>query len=321
MITYRGEDEAVTGIVMMLLGSNSRDVIYAVKDRVAEIQASLPPGVVIETIYDRADFVERTLTTVMTNLVEGALVVFIVLVIFLGSIRGALVCVVGIPASMTIALFGMHWAGVTGDLMSLGAIDFGFLVDGPIVVLEALLATYIGKQLTPASARGLHRTDPARDPPGRLRGRDHHARVRPAARPRGRRGPHVPADGDDHGLRAARRARLLGAVPAGAAGHLRAAAQEGRRPLAGPIGRLYGRAVPGALRLRWPLIFAPPPRWWSRAGLQEQGRQLRAAHRRGRHRRHDPPRPLDQPRGGQAPRPARRRRPCSVPRGRSRPWR
>ena len=97
VITHNGEDEAVTGVIMMLLGSNSRDVIYAVKDRVAEIQASLPPGVIIETIYDRADFVERTLSTVMTNLVEGALVVFIVLVIFLGSIRGALVCVVGIP--------------------------------------------------------------------------------------------------------------------------------------------------------------------------------------------------------------------------------
>ncbi len=150
MITYRGEDEAVTGIVMMLLGSNSRDVIYAVKDRVAEIQRTLPPGVVIETVYDRADFVERTLSTVMTNLVEGALVVFLVLIVFLGSVRGALVCVVGIPASMTIALFGMHYAGVTGDLMSLGAIDFGFLVDGPIVVLEALLAGFIGKKLSPA---------------------------------------------------------------------------------------------------------------------------------------------------------------------------
>ena len=150
MITYRGEDEAVTGIVMMLLGANSRDVIYAVKDRVAEIQRALPPGVVIETVYDRADFVERTLATVMTNLVEGALVVLVVLVALLGSVRGALVCVVGIPAAMTIALFGMHWADVTGDLMSLGAIDFGFLIDGPIVVLEALLAGFIGKRLAPA---------------------------------------------------------------------------------------------------------------------------------------------------------------------------
>jgi len=149
MITYNGEDEAVTGIVMMLLGSNSRDVIYAVKDRVAEIQADLPAGVVIETVYDRADFVERTLTTVMTNLVEGALVVFLVLVLFLGSVRGALVCVAGIPVAMTIALFGMHAAGITGDLMSLGAIDFGFLVDGPIVVIEVLLASYLGQSLGP----------------------------------------------------------------------------------------------------------------------------------------------------------------------------
>jgi cobalt-zinc-cadmium resistance protein CzcA len=75
--------------------------------------------------------------------------VFLVLILLLGSVRGALVCVLGIPASMSIALFGMHWAGVAGDLMSLGAIDFGFLVDGPIVLLEALIAAYAGQQLTP----------------------------------------------------------------------------------------------------------------------------------------------------------------------------
>jgi cobalt-zinc-cadmium resistance protein CzcA len=148
VVTFNGEDEAVAGIIMMLLGSNSRDVIYAVKDRVAEIQADLPPGVVIEAVYDRANFVERTLNTVLKNLAEGALVVFIVLVLFLGTVRGALVCVLGIPASMSVALFGMHYTGIAGDLMSLGAIDFGFLVDGPIVVLEALVATYVGQQLT-----------------------------------------------------------------------------------------------------------------------------------------------------------------------------
>ncbi|MEZ4451610.1 MAG: CusA/CzcA family heavy metal efflux RND transporter [Nannocystaceae bacterium] len=147
VITHNGEDEAVTGVIMMLLGSNSRDVVYAVKDRIDEIQAGLPPGVVIEPIYDRADFVERTLKTVMTNLVEGAAVVTILLWILLGTVRGALVVVLGIPAAMSIALFGMHWQGITGDLMSLGAIDFGFLVDGPIVVLEALLAGFVGKQL------------------------------------------------------------------------------------------------------------------------------------------------------------------------------
>jgi cobalt-zinc-cadmium resistance protein CzcA len=257
VITLNGEDEAVTGIIMMLLGSNSRDVIYAVKDRVAEIQATLPPGVVIDTIYDRADFVERTLSTVMTNLVEGALVVFIVLVIMLGSIRGALVCVVGIPASMAIALFGMHWAGVTGDLMSLGAIDFGFLVDGPIVVLEALLATYIGKHLTPGGARALvHQHHPEGDPPGRLRGGDHHARLRAVARPRGRRGPDVPADGDDHGLRPARRADLLAVLLAGAAGRVRAAAQEGRRPLAAPDRPALRAHGPGRAALALALILA-----------------------------------------------------------------
>jgi cobalt-zinc-cadmium resistance protein CzcA len=148
VVTYQGEDEAVAGIIMMLLGSNSRDVIYDVKDRVAEIQKDLPPGVRIEPIYDRARFVEETLSTVVKNIVEGALVVFVVLVVLLGSVRGAIVCVIGIPAAMSIALFGMHWTSTTGDLMSLGAIDFGFLVDGPIVVLEAIIAAYVGKRMT-----------------------------------------------------------------------------------------------------------------------------------------------------------------------------
>ncbi|MBI5532206.1 MAG: efflux RND transporter permease subunit [Deltaproteobacteria bacterium] len=148
VITRDGEGEAVTGVVMMLLGANSRDVVHAVKRRVAEIQRELPPGVLIEPIYDRADFVGRTLTTVMTNLVEGALVVLVVLALFLGTFRGALAVVLGIPASMAIALFGMHAFDVTGDLMSLGAIDFGFLVDGPIVMLEAVMAAVAGTQLS-----------------------------------------------------------------------------------------------------------------------------------------------------------------------------
>jgi cobalt-zinc-cadmium resistance protein CzcA len=143
--TRDGEGEVVTGTVMMLLGSNSREVTKAVKARVAEVQSSLPPGVRIEAIYDRSDFVGRTLETVLKNLVEGAAVVLLVLAIFLGSLRGAVAVVLGIPASMAIALFGMHIFGVTGDLMSLGAIDFGFLVDGPIVVLEAVMAALAGR--------------------------------------------------------------------------------------------------------------------------------------------------------------------------------
>jgi cobalt-zinc-cadmium resistance protein CzcA len=257
VITLNGEDEAVTGIIMMLLGSNSRDVIYAVKDRVAEIQATLPPGVVIDTIYDRADFVERTLSTVMTNLVEGALVVFIVLVIMLGSIRGALVCVVGIPASMAIALFGMHWAGVTGDLMSLGAIDFGFLVDGPIVVLEALLATYIGKHLTPEE-----------------RAHSYINTIQKVIRPVAFAVAiimlvYVPLLGLEgvegrmfRPMATTMAFALLGALiyslfflPALLAVFVPPLKKDGARWLR-PIGRLYGRMVPGALRWRWPLILA-----------------------------------------------------------------
>ncbi|MBL8940615.1 MAG: efflux RND transporter permease subunit, partial [Archangium sp.] len=145
--TRDGEGEVVTGTVMMLLGANSREVTKAVKQRVAEVQQSLPPGVRIEAIYDRSDFVGRTLSTVLKNLLEGALVVLLVLAVFLGSLRGAVAVVLGIPASMAVALFGMHLFGVTGDLMSLGAIDFGFLVDGPIVVLEAVMAALAGRAL------------------------------------------------------------------------------------------------------------------------------------------------------------------------------
>jgi heavy metal efflux system protein len=147
VITYNGEGEAVTGIVMMLLGSNSRDVVHDVGKRVKEIQAELPAGVEIEVVYDRADFVGRTIKTVMTNLTEGVIIVTLVLALFLGTLRGAFAVVLGIPAAMSVALLGMHLFGVTGDLMSLGAIDFGFLVDGPIVILEAIIAATAGRTL------------------------------------------------------------------------------------------------------------------------------------------------------------------------------
>lgn len=147
VVTHEGKSEAVTGIVMMLLGANSREVIHAVGERVDQVRKELPPGVTIDTVYDRADFVGRTIGTVLKNLAEGILVVTIVLAVFLGTLRGALAVVLGIPAAMSIALFGMHAFGVTGDLMSLGAIDFGFLVDGPIVMLEAVIAAVAGKKL------------------------------------------------------------------------------------------------------------------------------------------------------------------------------
>jgi cobalt-zinc-cadmium resistance protein CzcA len=150
VVTHSGK-EAVTGVVMMLLGANSREVVKAVGKRVQEVRADLPAGIVIDVLYDRADFVGRTISTVLKNLAEGVAIVTIVLILFLGTVRGAIAVVLGIPAAMSVALVGMHLFGVTGDLMSLGAIDFGFLVDGPIVMLEAVIAATAGKKLIGAA--------------------------------------------------------------------------------------------------------------------------------------------------------------------------
>jgi cobalt-zinc-cadmium resistance protein CzcA len=150
VVTYNGDREAVTGTVMMLVGSNSHQVVAAVAKKVKEIGKQLPAGVGIDVVYDRADFVDRTLRTVLTNLAEGIGIVTLVLVLFLGTLRGALAVVLGIPASMAVALLFMRFTGVTGDLMSLGAIDFGFLVDGPIIMLEAVIAATAGQALTGA---------------------------------------------------------------------------------------------------------------------------------------------------------------------------
>jgi len=138
-VTKHGEGEIVAGTVMMLTGSNSREVVHAVKARLAEIQKELPEGVEIRSYYDRAEFIGRMLKTVAINLAEGALLVAVVLFLTLGSIRGALIAALAIPLSMGIALLGMVRLGVTGNLMSLGAIDFGLLVDGAIVMLEVAL--------------------------------------------------------------------------------------------------------------------------------------------------------------------------------------
>jgi cobalt-zinc-cadmium resistance protein CzcA len=138
-VTKHGEGEIVAGTVMMLTGANSREVVHAVKKRLAEIQQELPEGVEIRSYYDRAEFIGRMLKTVAINLAEGALLVAVVLFLTLGNLRGALIAALAIPLSMGIALLGMVRLGVTGNLMSLGAIDFGLLVDGAIVMLEVAL--------------------------------------------------------------------------------------------------------------------------------------------------------------------------------------
>jgi cobalt-zinc-cadmium resistance protein CzcA len=138
-VTKHGEGEIVAGTVMMLTGSNSREVVHAVKARLADIQKELPDGVEVRSYYDRAEFISRMLKTVTVNLAEGAALVAVVLFLTLGSIRGALIAALAIPLSMGIALLGMVRLQVTGNLMSLGAIDFGLLVDGAIVMLEVAL--------------------------------------------------------------------------------------------------------------------------------------------------------------------------------------
>ena len=147
-VTKHGDGEIVAGTVMMLTGANSREVVEAVKTRLAEIQAELPAGVVIRSYYDRAEFINRMLKTVAINLGEGALLVVVVLFLTLGSLRGSLIVALAIPLAMAIAVMGMVRMGVTGNLMSLGAIDFGLLVDGAIVMLELALVRIAAASVT-----------------------------------------------------------------------------------------------------------------------------------------------------------------------------
>ncbi len=153
VVTQDGRSEVVSGIVLMLLGQNSRTVVHNVHDRIAEIRRTLPDGVRIDEVYDRAQFIDRTLSTVEHNLIEGAVLVLLVLLVLLGSMRGSVLVTLGIPFAMILAIFGMRALDVSGNLMSLGAIDFGFLVDGPIVMLEAALARLALQDITQKNYR------------------------------------------------------------------------------------------------------------------------------------------------------------------------
>lgn len=135
-VTRDGRGEVVTGIVMMLVGANGRQVVHDVKAKIAQIAPSLPAGVRIDVFYDRADLVNRTIQTVARNLGEGALFVVGVLFLLLGSIRGGLIVAAAIPFAMLVAFTAMKALGLSGNLMSLGAIDFGIVVDGSVIVVE-----------------------------------------------------------------------------------------------------------------------------------------------------------------------------------------
>tara|TARA_R110002012_G_scaffold269367_1_gene453472 strand:+ start:6168 stop:10505 length:4338 start_codon:yes stop_codon:yes gene_type:complete len=148
-LTQDGEGEVVGGLVMMLKGANSNEVIVRVKDRIAEIQKSLPEGVVIQPLLDRSKLISETTGTVRNNLLEGALIVIFVLVFLLGNWRGGLIVASTIPLSLLFAFILMNVFDVWANLMSLGAIDFGIIVDGAVIIVEAsvfLMGSYILKK-------------------------------------------------------------------------------------------------------------------------------------------------------------------------------
>ena len=135
-VTADGEGEIVAGIVMMLKGENSRTVVEQVKERVEQVKKSLPKGVELIPFYDRTELVDRTIWTVAKNLIEGALLVVVVLILLLGNWRGSLLVATIIPLSMLFAAILMRVFNVSGNLMSLGALDFGLIVDGAVVMVE-----------------------------------------------------------------------------------------------------------------------------------------------------------------------------------------
>ncbi len=138
-MTRNGEGEVVGGIVMMLKGANSAEVVQRVKEKMESIKAALPADIVIEPYIDRTKLVDRAISTVKTNLIEGALIVIFVLVLFLGNLRAGLIVASAIPLAMLFALSLMNVFGVSANLMSLGAIDFGLIVDGAVIIVEATL--------------------------------------------------------------------------------------------------------------------------------------------------------------------------------------
>ncbi|GAB2796460.1 cobalt-zinc-cadmium resistance protein CzcA [Hymenobacter luteus] len=152
-MTRNGQGEVTGGIVLMLKGANANDVIKDVKTRMLTVEKSLPEGVAIDVYLDRSELVGRAIGTVKTNLIEGALIVLFVLVLFLGNWRAGLVVASVIPLAMLFAISLMRLFGVSGNLLSLGAIDFGLVVDGAVIIVEAIVHRLHGGQLQVPAGR------------------------------------------------------------------------------------------------------------------------------------------------------------------------
>lgn len=138
-VTQDGKGEVVAGIVMMLKGANSREVANTVHKKIEDIKTTLPKGVTVDEFYNREDLVDRAIATVERNLIEGAVIVIFVLVLLLGNLRAGFIVASVIPLSMLFALIMMNLFGVSGNLMSLGAIDFGLIVDGAVIIVESVI--------------------------------------------------------------------------------------------------------------------------------------------------------------------------------------
>jgi len=138
-LTYRDQGEVAGAVVLMLKGANASEVVNGVKARIEEIKKTLPEGIVLETFYDRTKMVTNSMNTVKKNLAEGALIIIFVLVLFLGNARAGLIVASVIPLAMLFAITMMNIFGISGNLMSLGALDFGLIVDGAVIIVEAIL--------------------------------------------------------------------------------------------------------------------------------------------------------------------------------------
>ncbi len=224
-VSRDGKQEAVAGMVIVLKGADARRVIARVKDRIASIK--LPAGVKLIPFYDQSDVIEGTIHTVKHNLIEAGILVMAVLIVFLGSPRAAFIVALVIPLSMLFGFIGMALFGVSANLMSLGAIDFGMIVDGSVVMVE-----YFVRRLSAGGAE--NRRDQIREgrprslPSDPLRSGDHHRGVPADLHPAGHGRPHVPADGDNRLFRAGRLAAVR-TYPGARAVQYHAARAAGRR--------------------------------------------------------------------------------------------
>ena len=157
-VTADGNGEAVLGLGFMLMGENSHQVTWALKEKLEEIKATLPPGVEIRTVYDRTELVDHVIDTVRRNLFEGGLLVVAILFVFLGNLRAGLIVALAIPLSMLCAFSGMLQFGIAASLLSLGSIDFGLVVDSSVVMVENCV-----RKLSHGIPRGQTKLDVIRD--------------------------------------------------------------------------------------------------------------------------------------------------------------